>query len=292
VLVVAGLLARGVLLTGTATGSPESSPTASLGLLGAQMVRPGDEVEGRGAVVADQGGYLLCLLNASSDVKYSPGKQPPPSCSPIAVRLTGVDATAVPGWKEENGVGIALDVRVRGHWTGQSIEVTGISQPPPLQPRYVLPCVPSSSLPEPSDPQLQESAAGALSAAIANHSDLYDDLWRGYPEGWVPGSPAPSTQGSAYVVGTTGDVVSARQQMSAIYPYPLCVEKVDFSSAQLHAAAQRLAQPPVWRVEVGADLDRVIVELAVLDQAAVNRIANDAEMVMVQPLIRRIAGAR
>lgn len=67
--------------------------------------------------------------------------------------------------------------------------------------------------------------------------------------------------------------------------------RVDFSTAQLDAVVARLAVPDgSWLLDAHSlyqsTTNRVLLELPVLDPAAVERIGADASMVEVWPLVR------
>jgi hypothetical protein len=74
-----------------------------------------------------------------------------------------------------------------------------------------------------------------------------------------------------------------------LYPYALCVAPVPLSAADLSVIAKRLEQPDrTWVTSIEPDIQRVRVEMTVLDDAAIARIGDDVGVVNVDPLVRKL----
>jgi hypothetical protein len=200
------------------------------------------------------------------------------------------------------GLGYAEQpVSVRGRWLGDAIQadeiVPGVTAGPSLL-RFPLPCPPPPGgwEVEPSPgPGLPADAGGdVVTSEAASHPELYSGVWAAavrYPDGIsLAERPDDNTIGRLIlVVGTVGDVATVRPRLADLYPYALCVARVPLSAADLTAIANRLEQPDrTWVTSIEPDIQRVRVEMTVLDEAAIARIGDDVGVVVVNPLVRKL----
>jgi hypothetical protein len=104
-----------------------------------------------------------------------------------------------------------------------------------------------------------------LGEYVQARADQYTELWEGHPTADPPGASVPTTK--VMVVGTTGNVASARAELGAIYSGNLCVHQVRHSRNDLQRIADRLMTAAPGRVEAVplAVENRVRVTVAALD---------------------------
>lgn len=277
VVVTGGILVREARLGRTSGGD-----------ITTMVVRDGDRVQARGAVITVNGTSKVCILAGVRLRKYEPGQEPPPSCSPISVPLTEVPPELTTEWQDKSGVRYVLDVVVTGTWDHGAIAVIDIdSARPDEEQRWVMPCgSPFAGWDDPAAP-VSEAALGSLAAEVAAHPDLYIGPWRGY-EGGVPLSAdlATTSLRSAMVVGTVGDPIEQQQQLGNVYRHGLCVIKVEFSAADLNPVAENFARADgTWQTDVDPATDRVHVRLPVVDEAAAIALEDVQKMIVAEPLV-------
>jgi hypothetical protein len=108
----------------------------------------------------------------------------------------------------------------------------------------------------------------------------------------ISGLTAVGPPGSVLTVGTVGDLARVQGRLARIYPYALCVTQARFSAAELSPVAMRLSSADLtWQAQVEPDTDRVRVYLTVVDVAAVDRIGDDADKVILEPLVQKVRRA-
>lgn len=100
----------------------------------------------------------------------------------------------------------------------------------------------------------------------------------------------PAWKHSVMIVSTVDDPSAVHAHLATLFPGNLCVTQVGHSLAELTHVVARLAGPDGWDLDADS-LDallanRVLVELPVLDEAAVARIGADTAMVEAWPMVR------
>jgi hypothetical protein len=305
------ILVAAILLIGlgiAAVALRYSAPASGPGNLEAQRVRLGDRVEAGGLLLRDDGSNFTVCVQGGSRLMLDelPGCDPRVVNGQVAgpsrfARVLGIRADDVPGWTVRQGLGYAEGpVSVRGRWLGDAIQadeiVTGVTAgPSPL--RFPLPCPPPpggwEAAPPPGRDLPADTGGDVVTAEAAGHPELYSGVWAAaarYPDGINLAERHDSTIGRLIlVVGTVGDVATVRPHLVELYPYALCVAHVSLSATDLSAIANRLEQPDrTWVTSIEPDIQRVRVEMTVLDEAASARIGNDAGVVIVDPLVRKL----
>ncbi len=237
-------------------------------------VQVGDKVTGFGNVLIAPGNAPLFCSRITSAASMGAI----PSCSPIAITLSGVSASDLPGRQELDSVIVAYSVIVRGTWTGDALHVESLAQAlPPEATTPVLPCArPANgwtSLP-PSVAAIESSTA-----ELAKEVDAHPDLFSGT---WVASGP----QGDAVqVVGTIGDPETVRAELKTVYQYGLCVVPARFSARDLERVANILRRPDfTWQTQLSPALDRVLVLMPVFDGPASRAIGAYPEA-LARPLL-------
>jgi len=243
----------------------------------------GDRVQGTGIVVIDPSGQArLCIPEGVRLRNYPPGAEPPPTCSPIAVPLQGLDPSRLPGRRERDGVVYSGRVTVKGVWTGDVVVVETVAEAEPDQQQ----AAPLSCL-EPAEGWPRLPADGDLEAALARVAEIVaeaPDVYAGY---WTVPSPDGKTR--VLVVGTVRSVDDARAAVASAYPYGTCVVAAKFSLRELQDAADALARPDrTWQTELDLELNRVRVRMAVVDEDARRTLVSYPQASAV-PLIARFA---
>jgi hypothetical protein len=144
---------------------------------------------------------------------------------------------------------------------------------------------------QPADPS---RLIGALTSAVAAHAETYNGPWVGYPYGWHLQDTSQRKGTEVYLVGTTGDIESARRALSALVPAEhLCVTSVRWSKAAMDAAQQQLFGPAAEAAGISGGMgellaDRVVADLVVLDERASRFLAGVAGgRVTPRPLLRK-----
>lgn len=245
------------------------------------IVREGDAVVASGRLwESDDGPPLLCprMVSAGGD----------PGClDSTLVQITGVDARSLPG-SEANGKWVTTYITVRGTWGGEGIQATEVipDEAPPLFPSKLVPCdAPAGGWPGqgmPGTPDAEQAALD-LQDEVATSPDVYVGIWTA-----IINNSTGVMVDRTLVVGTTGDVESALAELSEIYPFNLCITKVEYSARELDDVVDRLtASERTWMVEVDPSLDRVVVKTIVLDPATAEAVAEFADRVVVRPVVEK-----
>ena len=306
---VSAVVVLGVALAVLALALPRDEVGDAKAALAAHEVRVGDEVVAAGLLISHDGGATFTICDVAGSRLMLDEL---PGCDPrivdgkvvgaaMGVPVRGIAKSDVPGWVERDGVGygqagVAVgpgseqETVVRGRWLGDAIQAESVTVADRVgEVRYVLSCpTPPGGWASPLPSGLEgEDAMRSLGEEILGHPELYGGLWSGFEGGAV--YPGPRLGGGAVtVVGTVGDIETARSQLGVSFPYDLCVAKVTYSLAELRAVAERLALPDrTWQADVDVQVNRVRLLLTVLDADAVERIGDDADKVIVEALVRR-----
>jgi hypothetical protein len=257
---------------------PSSGPDPRAGSISRALaqipVQPGDRVTGVGSVIVNADTAEFCVLDGMrlrADAK--------PSCSPIRVKLVGLDKNALPSPSRFGETTVSERVAVLGTWTGEALSVDSVSPATADSVRRPVPCPPPPGG-WPSDPPTSaalENALNRLGGLAAGRPDLYAGLWS---------ATADSGQAVA-VVSTVGEPETAHASLGRDYPYALCVVRVEFSSDDLNRVAAILGRPDrTWQANVSPEENRVVVRLAILDPPAATALGKLPEA-MAQPLVVR-----
>jgi hypothetical protein len=176
--------------------------------------------------------------------------------------------------------------RVEGVWDGEVIQAVDIvATAVPDRPAIAsIPCSPPvSGWPGNGTSEAAESAGQLLEEEVAGHPQKYVGLWS---------AASPSEAGDitrAVVVGTVADVQTAVDELAAIYPFNLCVVRVEYSATDLQSALDELsATNSQWHLEIEPSADRVILTTTALDPAAAEAIAGFAGKVEVHATLRPV----
>lgn len=286
VAVSVGLAAWAIWQHGPATGP--GSVGSALGALLEVQVRPGEHVAAHGQIVkAGESGPTICRVLPPPDVGYEdPAAAPAPVCSSFTVPVLGVVFESLPGWSVRGNTGFSAELIVRGTWTGSAIDVAQVLEPG-AAPTHVWPPVPCEEpvggWPSTAGGPLEvEASLSALGDEIAANPDLYVGSWRA-------GSVDPSGgDETIIVVGTTVSPEEVRVKLRRLYPYALCITKVDYNATQLRNVATALSEVEAsWAVSLRPELSRVQVDVVVLDARAVDRLAPFAASIVVEPFVGR-----
>jgi hypothetical protein len=282
------------------------------GPLGDLITHDGDAVVGVGMIIDAYGEPMLCQTLPVAALLAVGGDQAPPTCSALAVRLSDVDVSALPGWTEREGVGFTDGVvTINGIWRDRALAVESVtaggSTGEPMRENFwSVPCAPpvggwvegDGVLTAGVDPEAYEAMMAALDAELGANAERYHGLRIGYPDG-NPSSPTaphgdhgePLPAHDVVVVSTLDDPADAHVRLATIYSGNLCVTQVEHSLAELDALVERLVVPDdSW--ELDADslnallANKVQLALPVLDDAAMSRIGDDAAAIEVSPLVR------
>lgn len=291
--VAAGVIALTMGIAATAMLSREPTPPG-LGI-DAQVVRDGDRVAAIGSLIQAPGQPVrLCRGNPMTQ----PNPAPAPTCSSWAF---DVAESAIPDsvvWKQTDGVRHAEgSYRLSGVWRGGQIEEQSLALVPPApQPtgydkwypggRFELPCDVPSTWPDegfgsPRYPEAQDR----ISAEVRRHPERYSGLWVAYPK--EASMIGPDFGPYVVSVGTVGDPVAEQRRLSELFPYSLCVHKVDYSAQELNAVSRRLDLEYPGHTHVAPDLGRLEVEVFVLDEAMRTKIGDDADMVDLATFVHK-----
>lgn len=273
-------------VTPTASGSPQSSPTA-----GAPTSPPtfatvldGDAVTAVGRLLESSTGAVTLCRKTFGMGTAGEGTSMIGCDDYSVVEVAGLDVHSLPGRQELN-YWVSTYVRVNGTWSdGTIIGSTADAIEPPQGPgRRTVPCpTPAAGWPGNAPSAEFEVAVPRLEATIAESAETYSGL---------SVASIGDTEETALVVGTVADIDAVRDQLSATFPYNLCVIAVEFSAAELHRVDQELrsASGP-WRSSVDLRTDRVTVVTTVLDPATVEALSPFADAitveVAVEPLVR------
>jgi hypothetical protein len=240
---------------------------------------------------AGSGPILLCgSVAATADLPTSSA-----GCDAIAVPVTGVDpgllihtTTTGQAFSDRKSVGGRYH---QGTLAVQSVR-TAPDYPGAANIEPAVPCAaPNGGWPLgyglPADDH--GDSTNALIAHVRSEPGKYVDIWEAHPSGIGSAENSYQPPIMVYVVGTTGDVAKARQDLAAIYGGNLCVHKVRYSQQDLTTMADRLRAINATPVaaDVGVIEDRVKVRVIALDPttvAALGIVPTDA-IEIEQPLL-------
>ncbi|MEP7378410.1 MAG: hypothetical protein ABI725_02495 [Chloroflexota bacterium] len=275
--------------TATAGPSQSTAPSPTPAPV-TEALRNGDSVTARGVVMgSDQDELRICKPEGSLQSGHlNPTPPMTPACpEEVSVAVIGVSAATLPGWTPVGSGGQSAYIDVHGTWSGRAIVVESAELVVwrPTTDRQA----PCSSPPEgwPGEPPGSidgETNLRQLSDAVAAAPDQYIGYWAAFVD------PVKPELGRVMVVGTVGDVNSAREELRLAYPYNLCVVAVEHSAADLQSIADALGPFTVaWRPEVDEANDTVSIWLPYVDDAALNRVGQFAEAVTFDPLVAKDA---
>lgn len=251
-------------------------------------VTDGDQVDATGELGFDADRRLiLCAKPArklfeDGSTKAAP-PVPPMTCPPeLTTYLTGVSATPQGVSLRPTGPVLAGRIVFTGVLHGQTIAVTGLRQaPPPDPPALSLPLHPPCPTPpggwQPANGMSYTNDEYKVDAWAAEHAETFGLTWISHP---TDGKLYPNAEGGnspldIITIGTTDDVNTAYQQLSALTSDPLCVYPTENSRSQL-ASAERTARSVVGPNLLHASpnlisgLDKVEVNVRLLTPAAAN----------------------
>jgi hypothetical protein len=247
-------------------------------------------------------GYRPALLASECLARSEEGQTAGPARS---VPVLGLRPDEVPGLtRGRAGFSTTVYGTVYGMWLGDAIGADAFVAAEPSGPtRYELACEEPAGGWQPATPEGApgEEALYRLQAEVEQQRTLYSGLWRAYRGGitmpvsgsvMISGLTAVGPPGSVLTVGTVGDLARVQSRLARIYPYALCVTQARFSAAELSPVAVRLGSADLtWQAQVERDTDRVRVYLTYVDAAAIERIGDDADKVVLEPLVRKVRRA-
>ncbi|MEO7117808.1 MAG: hypothetical protein ABIZ34_02420 [Candidatus Limnocylindrales bacterium] len=190
--------------------------------------------------------------------------------------MTGLDVHSLPGRQEINAWMSSI-VRVTGTWSAGAIVADSAEtvEPPPGRGRRTVPCpTPPGGWPGEAPSLASHDPVALLQRAIRNSPGESSGLW----VAWIG-----ATDETALIVGTVGDVDTGRAELSATFPYNLCIVAVEFAATELDHVNQELQTAGrSWQSSVDFRSDRVTVVTAVLDAATVEALTPYADMITVE----------
>lgn len=263
----------------------------------ALVVRIGDAVRATGiAVLAPDGRLQLCLdLGFTTDL----AEVRPFHCGLRKVYLTGVDLAdvqAVAGY-EPPAPALAGPVTVRGTFAEGSIEVIAVSAGEPVDPdRFDFPPTPCPT-PAGGWPSFDgwytpgHDLGTALQKYVHARLDRFDGIWFSNPAG---GRLYPNAEGGQSpleipVIGTTGDVDQAREELAEVFPDSFCVRAVERSRNELraiHAELLTLIPEGSGQASVSVVFNRVDFDLTVVTPEIATAMLAHGDAVAAYPLVR------
>lgn len=191
------------------------------------------------------------------------------------VEVTGLDVHSLPGHQEIDSW-VSSYVRVNGTWSDGTIAASSAetTEPPQGPGRRTVPCpTPPDGWPGAAPSTASDDPVSRLEATITHSPDVYSGLWV---------ASIGENDETALVVGTVGDVDTTRDELSAIFPYNLCVIAVDFSLVELQSAEHGLETVGrTWQSVIDPTIDRVRVTTAVLDASTAEALAPYADQIVV-----------
>lgn len=238
----------------------------------------GDRVVATGVVVVDATSQTC--LSAPFPVRLGGLLKPIAHCPPISVPVRGVQVSGLPDWTATGAGGFSGLVTVEGTWDDGLVAQTVAPAPPPTTPDPEVPCsTPVGGWPNTPAASLDyEAALARLNAQLAQAPTQYVGLWT------TVASPGRVT---VAVVGTVTAPDGVRAQLARVFPYALCVTRVAYSTADLEGTAAQLSRPDgTWGTDISVSLDRVVVHLAVVDDAAAATLTTHPDAT-ADPLVRR-----
>ena len=265
--------------------APPDAPTPAVH----EPLRIGDRVRATGYVRgSDSLGLRICESQPSILLpRPTPSGGATPGCpAEISVAIDAVDGAELPGWTPSGDGGSSGYVEVIGIWTGEAItadDVRAVARPERF--KRDVPCdPPSDGWPGDLPQSIQgEQMALRIQEVVDSDPERFAGLWSGFTD------PANEEAGRALVVAVIDDAAAAQVELEEIYAYNLCIFEVEFSRAELTAIEQALQPFTVaWRPTVDGPSNRVVVELAFVDELAVTRVAPFGHAVVFDPVVERI----
>jgi len=205
------------------------------------VVRNGDRVRGQGGVVALPGRPVrLCSgggPQAGVDIAFR-GPIPTPAYCPVGITLVGADLARL-GARQERAGAVWGTAEVTGVYRDRTVMVTGqrvplvidLEQRKPLTDEFPADCRPPAG----RWPQREVQDMPGIDRAdqyVAAHPDVLGSLSIAYPKR----IPAGAIGTQVLLIGTTGDLAEATDQVRQWYKGSLCVRSVPHSRAQMLAA--------------------------------------------------------
>ncbi|WP_405068618.1 hypothetical protein OG558_01645 [Kribbella sp. NBC_01510] len=234
------------------------------------LVRDGDQVTATGRVIVAPGREpVFCARLPMTDIGFTGGKEPAPTCEPqYAVTLKDLDPARLADAKTIEGVRIGYAVLI-GTWTGRTIDVRDQTVPTHSP---TAPQIPPDQVPCPAPAGGWKTAPNnydkvAISRFLETRQDQATDPRVQYPKGQGPGAPEVYTIGVAH-----GDLATFRNAFEKVYGGNLCVHQVKFSEAELMQRATAVGNliPKGVGVYMGGgsfEEDKVGVSALVYDEA-------------------------
>jgi hypothetical protein len=278
------LVATGIVVVSRA-GGDDPGPAAAAARpaaadpLAALLVRDGDRVVVSGEVRAVPGRPVrFCAAQAVGLPGYPPGQEPPLPYCDFGVTLVGVDLSRLSQPRTVHDVRTG-GARIEGRYAAGTITVQrqaapDLVHPTPSGPPQRPPC-PAPAGGWSGESPRTEAQKGTLAAYVRAHPDRFAEPWVAWPNEPPPTSdPGGDVRlpAQVMVVGTTGDVAAARQELARVSSGNLCVTRVKHPAAEIAAVYARAADPggPSGPGVYGysQDLQSVSVTLVVVDPAA------------------------
>ena len=195
------------------------------------LVRDGDQVTATGRVIVTPGREpVFCAALPMTDVGFTGGKEPAPTCEPqYAVTLKNLDPAKLADAKTIEGVRIGYAV-LTGTWTARTIDVRDQTVPTHST---TAPQIPPDQVPCPAPAGGWKTAPNnydkdAVSRFLDTRQDQATDPRVQYPNGRRSGAPEVYTIGVAH-----GDLAAFRSAFEKVYGGNLCVHQVKLSEAEL-----------------------------------------------------------
>lgn len=258
------------------------------------IVRDGDTVVAYGNLfeTATPSQAFLC--------RWADGFAPDIGClGSVVVTVRGVDVRELPGTEADPsvpelpaGTWVSTYIRVEGVWRGEAIEATHVerAERPSTRELLALPDVPCARPPDgwagyPPDPGLVDQADAALRSEVSEHPDEYAGISFA-----VTTDEEGRISELVRVVGTLVDVESVSPKLHSIYPFNLCIVRVEHSSSELQEIADDLfAFNRDWEILIDTSVGRVGVYVPVFDQGAADAVAPYSSTVLIRPVVVRFA---
>lgn len=238
---------------------PARTPAQTGGLA---ILSDGDAATGTGMLLVTASGQARLCIPEVTRLRMDDL----PSCSKVAVDLSNVDVSGIPGARQQGGATFARSVTVTGRWTTGHLAVESITSATTPSASPAVPCnEPPEGWTRPDASEVQiEAATARLDGIVSTDPGRYSGVWSAMAPGGV----------LVQVVGVVGDPEIERSRLGAAYPYALCLTRAQYSARELETARTELANAhPSWSAAVIASLDRVEVRLSFVDSSAVNELA-------------------
>lgn len=254
-----------------------------------EALEEGDLVRAIGLIMgSDEVGLRMCRPSGSLlPGRISPTSDPTPGCPPeVSVGLVGVAGETLPSWTPTGNGGRTGFVAVEGTWSSQAIRVDRVAAVERQFGRPDLPVAceaPPDGWPGEPPPSLEgEDAIRRIATLVEADPQEYGGYWGADLD------PAAESE-SVIVVGVVGNVAAARETLKVIYPYNLCVIAVEYSAAELIEIESAIGPFTVsWMPSVDAAMNRVVVEVPYVDDAAASRVAPFGDAVVFDPIASKI----